>query len=201
MPSAVFPRTLSGIDPIEVSMPKQRTGMRNIAHSGVAGIRGVTAKGVRWTEVYPPLLRGEANAEEFISWIDWAFNTNQIFTVDHPLVPGSGKAPNGSGSGGITVSGVNSGDTISVSGGTYEPGDVVSIAGYGFVMRITDSASGTLNIVPSIITATSGGEAVTTTNVKYNCIIESYNVGTLRGNSLPFHYEGLTVNFLEIPNN
>lgn len=199
MPSAVFPR-FSEYEPTEVTVPKMRTGHRNIAQSGVAGLRGVTAKGVRWREAYPPLKMGEANAEELLSWIDWAFNNVIKFTIEHPSIPGSGVSPNGSGSGGITVSGVNSGDTITVSGGTYEPGDVVRIATYGPVFRITESASSELNIVPSIINPTAGGEAVTTTSVSYNCIIEDYNVGSMSGDRLPSFYTDLTINFLEIPN-
>lgn len=200
MPSSVFQR-FSDLEPTDVSAPKFRMGgHRNVANSGVMGLRNITAKGVRWTETYPPINVGDADGEEFMSWIDWAWSNNITFTITHPVARGSGQAPLGSGTGGVTVTGVNSGDTVVVSAGTYEPGDWVRIAGYGFAMKITETQTGTLKIVPPIIVPTVGGEAVTTTGVTFSCIIETLNIARISAQSLPFHYQEYTLGFLEVPN-
>ena len=173
MPSSVFQR-FSELEPLIVTPPRfPEGGLINRSNSGVTGIRNVTAKGVSWTETYPPVNLGSANGEEFMSWIDWAWTNRITFTIKHPAARGSGKPPLGSGTAGVTVTGVNSGDTVVVSAGTYEPGDWVRIATYGFAMKITETQTGTLKIIPPIVTPTVGAEAVTTTDVTFNCIINN----------------------------
>ncbi len=201
MPSAVFPR-LAEQEGVIVGLPEFRQGgFRNVSQSGAYGLRNTTSKGVSWTEVYPPLKSTDANSEQFISWINWAFNNNIKFTITNPLARGSGRAPLGSGTGGVTVVGVNSGDTVNVSGGTYQPGDWVRIAGYGFAMQITDTNTAIMKVNPPIVKPTVGGEAVTTTGVTFNCIIHELTMARIDANDLPFHYTQLTITFAEVPNN
>lgn len=197
MPSAVFPR-FAEHDPVDLDplQPKSR-GIINESSAGTVGARATTAKGFTWTETYPLLKIGEPDTEEFLSWLNWAYRNNIIFTVDHPTTPGSGNPPNGTGTAGVTVSGVNSGDTINVTAGTYEPGDLVSIAGYNFVMQITETATDVMHIDPPIIVPTAGGEDVTTTGVTLNCYLQDY---TRRGIFNSFWYAGVTATFREVPN-
>jgi hypothetical protein len=135
------------------------------------------------------------------------------FTIKHLLTPGSGLAPNGTGSAGVTISGGSqTGETINTTGwptGTSNvvmPGDVINIAGTTVVYKILESANSdgsgnaTLTINPPIFSGGSpaNGAAVTTTDVTYNCrIIGKPNTPNVQNS---FHWGGLTVNFLEVPN-
>lgn len=207
MPTAVFPRpsSLTLITTAGITVP---TGRRTQTWSGAIQTRSSMNVGRSWSETYQPLRAGSADAENFISWLRWAWNTGTVFTVKHLMTPGSGIAPNGTGTGGVTVSGAGqTGSSIVTTGwpsstsNVARAGDLISIAGLGYTLEVTDDANSsgvvaTLKVNPPIWTAPANAAAVTTTSVDINAIIVDMDIPSI---SSAFWYDGLQVNFREVP--
>lgn len=210
MPSAVFPRP-SVATPKTVSGISVPTGRRTITGSGKIQTRTSTTAGRTWTETYPLLFAGNVDVENFISWIRWAWNTGQEFTIKHLMTPGSGLAPNGTGSAGVTIDGASeSGSSIATTGwplstsNVVRAGDLISIAGLTRTFEITDDANSdgagdaTININPSIYVGEepANGAAVTTSSVNISAVIIEANIPEITN---AFYYDDLSVTFRESP--
>ena len=207
MPTAVFPRpsavqvaTCSG-----VSIP---SGRRQVTWGGKIQTRSSMNVGRMWSELYQPIFAGSVDAENFVSWLRWAWNTQTVFTVDHPMTPGSGLSPNGTGTGGVTVSGGGqTGSSIVTTGwpsstsNVARAGDLIKIAGLGYTLEVTDDANSsgvvaTLKVSPPVWEAPAGGAAVTTTDVKMDAVIMNLSIPNI---SNAFYYDGIQVEFRESP--
>lgn len=209
MPSAVFPRTYGVEGTTAFGVP---AGLRRITNSGKVNIRAGTMRGRTWLEQYAPMFIGSVNAESFLAWVRWAWNTQSVFTIKHQTTPGSGIAPNGTGTGGVTVDGASqSGSSIVTTGwptstsNVARAGDLIKIAGVGSTLQITDDANSdgagdaTLYINPPIFVGgePSNGAAVTTTNVDISAVIlEEPNWPPVQN---AFWYEGFSLTFREAP--
>lgn len=210
MPANVFPRNDLWL-PIGVTDIVIPAGRRTITKSGIVQTRGSTTVGFAWQETYPRLFARNPDIERFLSWIRWARNSGggQEFSIQHPLKPGSGVAPNGTGSAGVTVSGASqTGSSLVTTGwplstsNVSRAGDLISIAGIQRTFEVTDDASSdgsgnaTLSVSPAIYTAPSNGAAVTTTDVNINAVIMEINNASIQD---AFYYTGLQISFREAP--
>lgn len=209
MPSAVFPRTYGLTGSTAFGVP---AGLRRITNSGKVNVRAGTMRGRVWSETYEPMFMGSVDAEAFLSWVRWAWNTQSVFTIKHQTTPGSGLSPNGTGTGGVTVSGAGqSGSSIVTAGwpnstsNVARAGDLIKIAGVGSTLQVTDDANSngsgvaTLNINPPIFVGDepSAGAAVTTTNVDISAVILSEPAWPPISNA--FWYDGFSITFREAP--
>ena len=210
MPSAVFPRpsiiTLETATALSVPGPLvQRT------RSGRIQTRGSTMRGRTWTETYNPMFIGSAEAEGWLAWVRWAWNTGVTFTIKHPTTPGSGIAPNGLGTGGITLDGTHTGATMATTGwptstsNVARAGDLLKVANLDYVVQVVDDANSdgsgdaVLSINPPTFTGSTvaSGSAVTTTDVTISAkIIDQPNFPPV-GNA--FWYTGFSITFNEAP--
>lgn len=211
MPSTVFPRpsvvTVETATAFDVPLP-----MVARTRSGRIQTRGSTMRGRTWTETYNPMFIGSADIEGWLAWLRWATNTGTTFTVKHLTTPGSGIAPNGLGSAGVTVSGASqTGTTLNTTGwpvstsNVARAGDVIKVAGISHVLQVVDDANSdgsgnaALSINPPIFAGGSPSDAaaITTTDVTVSAkIIEAPNWPPV-GNA--FWYQGFTVKFSEAP--
>lgn len=210
MPSATFPRN-DKWKPTTVTKMTLPASRRQITKAGIVQTRGSTTVGFTWSETYLPLRARDADVEAFLSYVDWAWNTGAEFAIQHLMKPGSGVAPNGTGTGGITVSGVDQvGDTLTTAGwpistnNVSRAGDLISIAGIQRVFQVVEDAnsngSGIADLVinPSIYSggSPSNGAAVTTTGVEINAIVMEVSQTSI---SNAFYYDGMSITFREAP--
>jgi len=207
MPSAVFPRpsNLYIMTATGITVP---AGRKSITHSGAIQTRSSMNVGRTWSETYQPLFAGSADAENFISWLRWAWNTQTVFTVKHPMTPGSGISPNGTGSAGATINSGQTGSSIGTSGwptstsNVVRAGDLLKIANVGYTLEVTDDANSdgggnaTISVNPPVWTAPSGGSSITTTDVTINAVLMSLDIPEI---SNAFYYDGIQVSFREAP--
>jgi hypothetical protein len=125
------------------------------------------------------------------------------------MTPGSGLAPNGTGTAGVTVSGAaQTGSSIVTAGwptttnNVSRAGDLISIVGIGYTLEVTDDANSngsglaTLNVNPPVWTAPTTGVAVATTNVTLNAVLMDFSMQSI---SNAFYYDGITVSIRETP--
>lgn len=211
MPSTTFPRpsilTVNTTTALDVPGP-----LATQTRSGRIQTRGSTMRGRRWSETYNPMFIGSAEAEGWLAWVRWAWNTGATFTIKHLTTPGSGTAPNGTGSAGVTVNGAGqTGTTLNTTGWPVSTsnvamaGDIIKVAGVSHVLQVVDNASSdgsgnsALSVNPPIFTGSSPstGAAITTTDVTISAkIITQPNFPPV-GNA--FWYEGFTITFNEAP--
>lgn len=210
MPSAVFPRP-SWLTLESVSAPGVPAGLRQITSAGSVQLRKGTVRGRSWTETYNPMFIGKQTTESWFAWLRWAWGEGKVFTIKHPTIPGSGLSPNGLGTAGVTVQTSSAGSSIVTqnwptnTSNVVRAGDLISIAGVGPTLQITDDANSnasgyaTLYFNPPIFTgnAPSVGAAVTTTDVTINAIISEEPDWPSVGNS--FWYQGFKLTFRESP--
>ena len=209
MPSAVYPRP-SGVYLSTVSGITVPTGRRSQTWTGAVQSRSSMNVGRSWQETYNPVFAGKVIPEAFLSWLRWAWNTQTTFTITHPTTPGSGIAPNGTGSGGVTIAAGQSGaGPITTNGwpistsNVVRAGDLLKVANLGYTLEVTDDAnsngSGVASIYvnPPIWTAPTGGSAITTTGVTINAILMELSIPDM---SNAFYYDGIRASFREVPN-
>ena len=181
-----FPRTLP---PQVVTLPKVPTGLVSRARTGGVQLRSEVSAGRVWTETWPVLKAGTANVEALFAFVEDARNLLTTFDITHYLLPGSGKAPNGTGGGTPLIVGASeSGSSIATDGwpattnGNMLPGDVVTIAGLNQLFRCTasvDSDGGgaaTLALNPPILAGASpaNNAALTLTSNTIRAFIADY---------------------------
>jgi len=154
---------------------------------------------------------GSADAEGWLAWVRWAWSTGVTFTIKHQTTPGSGIAPNGLGTGGITLDGTHTGATMNTTGwptttsNVARAGDLIKVANLDYVVQIVDDADSdgagdaALAINPPTFAGgtVAGGSAVTTTDVTILAkILDQPNFPPV-GNA--FWYQGFSITFNEAP--
>lgn len=201
-----FPRTVL---PEKVSSLKVVSGLRSTTQFGGSQLRGTSARGFEWTEVFNMLRSGDPDSEELMAFVRNAWNRSQSFTIDVPNKPGSGFEPNGTGSSGVTVSGGGqTGSTFNTTGwpvstsNVVVAGDMISIAGVDHVFEVQANANSdgsgnaTIEVNPPLYSGSSpsGGASITTTNVQLSAFISSMEMpDTVDG----FNYGPLNITFRE----
>lgn len=203
-----FPRTLK---PQRSTLPKVPTGLRSAGHSGKLQLRTTTQVGRMWEERWPPLKAGVASVEALTTWIEWAFQTEQIFDITHLLLPGSGKDPNGAGGGTPLVNGASqTGSSLVTDGwsasitGIVKAGDVIRIAGLNVLYRVRNDENSdgggnvTLDITPPIPSGSSPADnaAITRSGCLIRAMIWDYTIPEATPGE---HMAGLRVVFREVP--
>lgn len=178
-----FPRI---IEPAHTTVFQVPTGRQSKTHSGRYQLRPNMRVGRVWTETWRNLRVPDADVSALLAWIEWAWNRQKIFDIEHLLVPGSGKSPNGTGSAGITVNGGSqTGENLDTTGwptgtsGVARAGDVIKIGGLNLLYRVVldadsdGSGDATLRINPNIFDGDSpaNGASITTTGCKLRSII------------------------------
>lgn len=160
--------------------------LKDIGPSGLIQLRATKAAGWSWNQRWGLLdVRNFAHME-MIAFLDKAWNRGEIFNMIHPLVPGSGIAPNGLGSSGIAINGGGQdidGTTIMTDGwptstqDVARAGDAIRIDGdsavYLVTARVSSSASGEaeLPITPPLRKSPGDDAAVATTGVLFRVVM------------------------------
>jgi hypothetical protein len=206
---ATFPRTLL---PRFASIPEVPRGMFSWGESGAGQIRTTQQVGRVWHEEWPDLRIGKPNVDAFIGWLEWAQQTQDIFDITHPALPGSGRAPNGVGGGTpLVMGGSQTGTSLVIDGCTANVtkwaagGDVIKIAGLTPLYRVRDDANSngsgqvTLTITPAIPVGSSPADnaAITRTVCTLRAVIwPKIDMPTGRPGAF---IRGLRVSFREMP--
>jgi hypothetical protein len=180
--------------------------------SGAGQFRTTPQVGRVWEEEWPDLRIGRPNVDAFIAWLEWAQQTQEIFDITHPALPGSGKVPNGAGGGTpLVAGGSQTGTSLTIDGCSNSitrwaaGGDVIKIAGLNQIFRIRDDANSngsgqvTLTIAPPIAAGGSPADnaAITRSGCTLRAIIwPKISMPTAR----PGHFiRGLRIGFREVP--
>jgi hypothetical protein len=163
--------------------------------------------GRAWNEVYNPIFAGKVIPESFLSWLRWAWNTQTTFTITHPTTPGSGIAPNGTGTGGVTIQASQTGDSLNTNGwpnstsNVARAGDLIKIATVDYTFEVTDDANSdggggaTLNVNPPLWgDAPAGSSAITTTGVTLDVKLMELEIPEM---SNSFYYDQIRATFRE----
>lgn len=199
------------IDPAQVTRIQAFAGERAGSQGGPVQRRTIANRGHVWSETYPWLKSGRSEDENLLATIEHYHHQMSSFQIDHLLLPGSGKDPNGSGTSGVTVSGAGqTGSSLDTTGWPVSTsdvvvaGDVIKVAGFDHIHRITANADSdgsgdaTLSINPPIYTGEdpNDGDGITTTDVKLTAMIWSVDGGKSAGAD---YYAGISVTFRELP--
>jgi hypothetical protein len=193
--------------------PVPPSGAFDIGNSGAVVTQSQISAGRVWIEEYPPLKGGDVDVESFLTDIEVWRQRSIVFDIDIPLLPGSGRAPNGVGGGTPVVDGGSqTGTTLDIRGfptGTANvivKGDVFSIAGLQGLYRATETVSSdgsgnvSVGINPGIYTGHSpvDGASITLDGALTKAFIERF-VGYPATRHLPGRYLGLAIQFREVP--
>ena len=204
---ANFPRTVPSA---RAAPPKVPTGLVSVGRTGKAQLRSEVRVGRRWTEVWSAIKAGDEDVEALLAFIEQNYNLLTIIDVDHPFLPGSGKAPNGAGGGTPLVNGANQTGSSLVTNGwpnatlVMKAGDCFKVAGLNALYRNVDDGTSdgsgnlTLNINPPIASGSSpaNGAALTLSGNRIRCFILDYEPGSAN----PGEYMvGMSVTFQEVP--
>ena len=206
---AAFPRT---VPPASVTYPKVIGSLISVGQSGALQTRSEAAQGRTWQETWSALPAGNEDVQELLTTIENLYNTGATCTLTHYLLPGSGKARNGTGGGSPRVNGGSqSGTSLVTENWTTEAanrmkaGDCFTIAGLTVLFRVTADATSststnaqTLTITPPIVSGSSPADeaALTIASANLTAVIVDYS-GASAG---PAEYiGGLTVTFREAP--
>ncbi len=198
---ADFPRTLL---PEQISDLFSPGALKQLSHSGIIQIRATKAVGWSWSEAWGLLRISNTDHNTLRAFIKRAWNRGEIYDVTHPLVPGSGRAPNGLGTAGVLVDGAAQvGDTLLTDAwpintpNCVRAEDAIKIAGDNAVYIVTaDTASNgsgevDIPISPPLRISPADGGAITTTGVKFRATLLSRS--RFEGSRPPLYYAGLTV--------
>ncbi len=201
-----FPRI---VGPMQVSRPWLPGALRDVGHSGGIQIRATKQVGWTWEEKWPPLRVGDADDMALLAVIDYMWNRGVIDTLTHPLIPGSGRPPNGAGGGTPLVDGASQTGGALVTDGwpnnitnVVRAGDVIKLAGDNVVYQNrTDASSNgtgqaTLNLVPNLRVSPANDAVITRTGVTYRVIIMGRS--RFEPSRAPDYFAGMTVIFTEM---
>ena len=199
-----FPRTMRPRSSTPTDVPPS---LRSTAHTGSVQTRPRPSAGRVWTETWPLLRAGEPAVEEFFAFIEQAKNRGTVFDIQHLLLPGSGKPPNGAGGGAPRVRGADQrGESIATDGWTpsvsniVRAGDVITIAGHKILYKITDTTSSnpsgvvTLTLNPAVFKTLADNALIKRTNNTIQAVIAEYSLPTASPNQF---YGGVSVTFQE----
>lgn len=210
-PSNSFPTTnLIVTDESPVAQPG---ALQMRAHSGIRKTRSTLRRGLSWTRTYDQLFSQDPSTRSLLSFLRRAWTQGLTFTIKHQMLPGSGKPPNGTGSSGVTLDAGTSGSSVGTSGwpastsNVVRAGDWIRIDTFGAVREITSDAdsdsngNATIDINPPIATdeAPSTSEAITTTDVDIWAGIAG-SLDLPQGHQNAFYINGLSIEFIEVPN-
>ena len=177
----MWPRT---VIPTRISDLWSPGALKDFGISGIIQIRATLAVGWSWEEVYPLLSVRDVDHMELTAYIKYAWNRGIIFTLTHPLVPGSGIAPNGLGTAGVLVDGASqTGDSILVDGypidtpNCVRAGDAFSFAADNavYIARASAGSNGagevTIPLNPNLRLSPANDAAVTNTGVTFRATL------------------------------
>lgn len=205
---AAFPRDKA---PRDVGDLEGLRGERTRSQGGIWQRRATPTRGWRWEERWGLMIAGEPEIEKLRRFIRVNALRESSFTVKHLEAPGSRKAPNGTGTAGVTVNGADqTGSSLDTQGwptGTtnvVRDGDVIKIGGIDHVFMVTADADSdgsglaTIEIAPSIFVGGSPADsaAITTTDVEFTAMIADYTMPSARPGDF---LDGLVVRFQELP--
>lgn len=203
---AQFPRTIL---PEQISDIWSPGALKDRGLTGIIQIRTTLAVGWSWQETWGPLSTNDVDALALMAFFKKMWNRGEIHDIVHPLVPGSGKSPNGLGTGGVLVAGASQvGDTLLTDQWPINTplcvraGDVIRVAGDNAVYLVTEDAgsngSGEVNITinPPLRESPANNAAVTTTNVNFRITLMSRS--QFEGSLAPAYYTGLRAVFTEV---
>lgn len=204
---AQFPRTLPSAQTTTGKVP---TGLVSRGQTGAVQLRSEQRVGRSWTEVWSAIKAGTVNTEALLAFIEDHYRNAKILTVDHPLLPGSGKAPNGAGGGTPLVNGASQSGTSLITDGwpattlVIRAGDCFKVNALNPLYRLladgTSDGGGnlTLTIDPGIASGNSPATnaALTLSGNLIRAYISDYNAPP----AAPDEYlVGLSVTFEEAP--
>lgn len=177
---------------------------KDIGHSGGIQVRAMTQIGWSWREKFPLLSVSDIDHMELMAIIDYYWNRGIIDTITHPLVPGSGRAPNGAGGGTPLVNGAGqTGDSINIDGASNNitnwavAGDAFTFAGDLAVYRARANADSNgvgqvvLPITPNLRVSPADGAAVTREDVDFTVVMMGKS--RFEENRSPNYYANLQV--------
>lgn len=204
---AQFPRT---VEPAKVELPRVPQGLVSQGQTGAVQLRAETRVGRVWTETWSAILAGNTDVEALLAFIESHANNKTILTVDHLLLPGSGKAPNGAGGGTPLVNGASQSGTSLVTNGwpnttlVMKAGDCFKLNSLNLLYRVladgTSDGSGnlTLSINPPIASGNSpaNGAALTLSDNLIRAFIADYTPAPAIADE---YMVGLSVTFQEAP--
>ena len=205
---AVFPRT---VPPARSTYPKVIGSLISMGQSGAIQTRSEAAQGRMWQEAWPALPAGSADVQALLTTIENLFNTGATCTLTHYLLPGSGKAANGSGGGTPLVKGASqSGTSLITDGWTaaaavrMKAGDCFTVAGLDVLFRATadissdGSGNATITIEPPIVAGSSPADnaALTIASATLTAVVMDYTDSTAGPDEF---IGGLSVTFREAP--
>ena len=184
-----------------------------MGQSGAIQTRSEAAQGRMWQEAWPALPAGSEDVQELLVTIENLFNTGATCTLTHYLLPGSGKAANGTGS--ATTPLVNGADQSGTSlitdawsgaGPTtrMKPGDCFTVVGLDVLFRVTATVvsdgggNATIAIEPPIVAGSSpdNNAALTIASATLTAVVLDY--GSAAAGPDEF-IGGLQVTFREAP--
>lgn len=200
-----FPRVIL---PELITRPWIPGALKDIGHSGGIQLRATKQIGWVWEETWGPLSVKDADANGLMARVDYMWNRGIIDTITHPLIPGSGLAPNGIGGGTPLVNGASqTGDSIITDGWSFtvtnvvRAGDVLKFAGDNIVYMVRDDANSdgagnaTINITPNLRVSPANNAVITRTGVAYRITI--LRRSQFERSASPLYYTGLSVTFME----
>lgn len=203
---AQFPRTILPEQTTDIWSPG---ALKDLGLTGIIQIRATLAVGWSWQETWGPLSTNDIDALALLAFVKKMWNRGEIHDITHPLIPGSGKDPNGLGTAGIQVSGGSQvGDTLLTdqwpinTPNCVRAGDVIKIGNDNAVYLVTADAgsNGTgqvdIPINPPIRTSPANLESVTTTNVNFRVTLTSGPPRFVSSVS-PSYFAGLKLVFTE----
>lgn len=174
---ANWPRT---IEPSTATRPIFPGHLGSWGHSGKGQTRGIMAAGAMWEEWYPPLEYNHEDVREFLTIINNYWRGGGSFDIENYLV----NTRLGSGAGTPQVDGASqTGSTLHTDGwtasqsGVLLAGDIIRSVGVPYVMEVqadVDSDSGgdaDVLINPPIWNAPDDDAAITTTGVRFTCVL------------------------------
>lgn len=180
--------------------------LKSISQAGIVEVRSVQQIGWRWTEQYSLASPRDANVRALMAYIRNIWRNGTIFTITHPLSPGSGLARNGAGSGTITVDGASqTGSTLATTGwgnnvtDCVAAGDLISVENRVYEVSANANSDGVgdcvIPVTPNVYSSPANGASVTISAVEFRAIL--MNMPEFPQNTSPDYYS-FQVSFQEI---
>lgn len=174
---ADWPRTIM---PNGQTVPDFPGHLSSWGHSGKGQQRDMIAAGRRWEEIYPVLEYDNADVRAFMVTINEYWRTGNSFDIENYL----NNTRLGSGAGTPLIDGAaETGTAIDTKGwtasqsGVLLKGDIVKVVGVPYILDVTadvdsdGAGDAVMNVSPGVWSPPSDGAAITTTGVKYTCVL------------------------------
>lgn len=202
-----FPDTIA---PMTVGDLWGSGALKDLSPSGLIQLRPTKAAGWSWQQTWPTMNLRNLDHQFLLAFLHQAWQRGKIFLITHPLVPGSGLAPNGLGTGTVLVDGVGQligADEVVTDGwptstaNVARAGDAIKIDGDSAIYLVTENAASdgvgaaTLKITPPLRKSPADDAPVETTDVEFRVVISARS--ELEPSSLPELTRGPSVTFTE----